>query len=470
MILVPDVKKQSVGVFGLGVSGIATCEALVASGAKVFTWDENAGARAKTADTEYRSEHPKEWPWKEMALVVVSPGVPLTHPKPHPIVRKARMEKIPVVGDVELFARAVNALPERERPRIVAVTGSNGKSTTAALIGHILREVGEEAHVGGNIGEAALSLPAPEKNAIYVLELSSFQLDLTSSLKADAAVFLNLSPDHIERHGSVDGYLTAKKRIFLNQSAGDVAIIGVDDPYGQALCTEMTAKGAPKVLPVSAQGTLGRGAYALDGKLFYNFDGKTNRAGDISSARGLRGVHNQQNAAAALAACVSLGVSPALVANAANHFASLPHRMEEAGRIGKTLFINDSKATNADAAARALAAFDDIYWIVGGKAKEGGLSTLKGKLGPVRCAYLIGEAADEFKEQLAGEVKTILSRDLKKAVAKAAADAAASDAPQPVVLLSPACASYDQFKNFEERGAAFKSLVAELPAENGAAA
>lgn len=466
MILIPDVKKQSVGVFGLGVSGIATCEALVASGAKVFTWDENPAARAKTADTEYRAEHPKKWPWKEMTMVAVSPGVPLTHPKPHPIVRKARQEKIDVVGDIELFARALNALPDRERPRVVAVTGSNGKSTTAALIGHILREVGEEAHVGGNIGAAALSLPAPEKNAIYVLELSSFQLDLTSSLRSNAAIFLNLSPDHIERHGSVEGYLAAKKRIFLNQTKDDTAIVGVDDAYGQALCTELTAKDVSKVMPVSAQGTLGRGAYALDGKLFYNIDGKTNRAGDITMSRGLRGVHNHQNAAAALAACVSLGVSPALAVNAANRFTSLPHRMEEAGRIGKVLFINDSKATNADAAARALAAFDDIFWIVGGKPKEGGLEVLNGKLGPVRCAYLIGEAADAFKEQIGGEVKTILSRELKKAVARAAADAVASEAQQPVVLLSPACASYDQFKNFEERGEIFKSLVADLPAES----
>ncbi|GJL96102.1 MAG: UDP-N-acetylmuramoylalanine--D-glutamate ligase [Hyphococcus sp.] len=470
MILIPDVKQQSIGVFGLGVSGIATGEALVRSGAKVFTWDENKTARAKTANTEYRAEHPKNWPWKEMAFVVVSPGVPLTHPKPHPIVRKARMENMPVIGDVELFARAVNAMPDRERPRVIAVTGSNGKSTTAALIGHILSEAGEEAHVGGNIGEAVLSLPAPDRNGIYVLELSSFQLDLTYSLRANAAVFLNLTPDHIDRHGTIDAYLAAKKRIFHNQTKDDVAIVGVDDDYGQCLCTNLTAANQSQVLAVSAQATLGRGAYVLNGKLFFNFDGKTAKAGDLSEMRGLRGVHNHQNAAAALAACVHVGVSSALVMKAAERFQPLPHRMEEAGRNGKVLFINDSKATNADAAARALSAFDAIYWIVGGKAKEGGLGALKGKLSNVEGAYLIGDAAEQFEEELRGQTPCYQCGDLKTAVKKAALAAARSNASSPVVLLSPACASYDQFKNFEERGETFKSLVSDMPVANGEAA
>lgn len=470
MILIPDVKKKIIGVFGLGVSGIATCEALVASGAQVFTWDENPKAREKTKDTEYRAEHPKQWPWKKMTAVVVSPGVPLTHPKPHPVVRKSRMEKIPVIGDTELFARAINAIPERERPRVVAVTGSNGKSTTTALIGHILREAGEDVHVGGNIGEATLSLPAPERDAIYVLELSSFQLDLTFSLRANAAVFLNLSPDHIERHGTTAGYLAAKKRIFMNQTAEDLAVVGVDDDYGEAVCTELTAQGNAKIVPVSAKGALGRGAYALDGKLFHNFEGKTALAGDLSDARGLRGAHNHQNAAAALAVCVYLGVSPALVVKSAKRFSSLTHRMEEVGRIGKTLYINDSKATNAAAAARALSAFESVFWIAGGKPKEGGVASLRDMMNRVARVYLIGEAAPAFEEQLRGAVPCVQCGDLKTAVSKARADAAASEAASPVVLLSPACASYDQFKNFEERGDAFRNLVSEMASANGEAA
>ena len=470
MILIPDVKNKAIAVFGLGVSGLATCEALVASGAHVFTWDENPKARAKTANTDYRAEHPKQWPWKELAATVVSPGVPLTHPKPHPIVRKSQIEQIPVIGDAELFARAVNALAERERPRIVAVTGTNGKSTTTALIGHILRDAGEEVHVGGNIGEAVLSLPAPEARAIYVLELSSFQLDLTFSLRANAAVFLNLSPDHLDRHGSTANYLAVKKRIFFNQTAKDLAVVGVDDEYGEAVCTEQIARELAQVIPVSARGALGRGAYALDGKLFYNFEGKTVLAGDIADARGLRGSHNHQNVAAALAVCAQFGVSPALVVQSAKRFGALPHRMEEIARIGKTLFINDSKATNAAAAARALGAFENIYWIAGGRAKEGGVASLRSAMDRVARVYLIGESAEALEEQLRGAAPCALCGDLETALGRAAADAAASDAAAPVVLFSPACASYDQFANFEERGEAFRRLVGELTETNGAAA
>jgi UDP-N-acetylmuramoylalanine--D-glutamate ligase len=470
MILVPDVRRKKIGVFGLGVSGVATCEALVASGAQVYSFDESRQARDKTSDTEYRCEHPKDWPWKEMEAVVVSPGVPLTHPKPHPIVRKARLEKVPVVGDTELFARALNALGERARPRVVGVTGSNGKSTTTALIGHILKQAGEETHVGGNIGEAVLSLPAFENNAIYVLELSSFQLDLTQSLRLNVAVFLNLSPDHIERHGSVDGYLKAKKRIFLNQTDEDLAVIGVDDDYAQSVCTELMARGVADVRPVSSGSALGRGVYALQEKIYYNLDGKTALAGDLSTVRSLRGAHNHQNAAAAVAACAHFGVDPSLAVKAAQRYDGLPHRIEEVGRNGKVLFINDSKATNADATARAIAAFQDIFWIAGGKAKEGGVESLKPMMNRVRKAYLIGEASALFEEQLKGAVETVQCGDLEKAVAAASKDAAQSDAAAPAVLLSPACASYDQFKNFEERGRAFRNLVSELTATNGEAA
>ena len=470
MILIPDVKRKKFGVFGLGLSGLATCEALAASGAQVFSFDENRQARDKVSDTEYRCEHPKDWPWKELEAVVVSPGVPLTHPKPHAIVRKARMEKVPVIGDTELFARALNALEPRARPRIAGVTGSNGKSTTTALIGHILKQAGEDVYVGGNIGEAVLSLPAFENDAIYVLELSSFQLDLTHSLRLDAAVFLNLSPDHIERHGSVEGYLAAKKRIFLNQTEQDLAVVGVDDDYAQGLCTELMARGVAEVRPVSSGSALGRGVYALDGKIYFNLDGKTALAGDLSMARSLRGRHNWQNAAAAVAVCEKFGVDPALAVKAAQRYEGLPHRIEEVGRNGKVLFINDSKATNADAAARALSAFTDIYWIAGGKPKEGGVESLVPLMSRVRAVYLIGEAAAAFETQLKDAVNCVQCGDLERAVAAAAKDAAQSDAANPVVLLSPACASYDQFKNFEERGRAFRMLVSDLSAANGEAA
>ncbi|MEZ5893685.1 MAG: UDP-N-acetylmuramoyl-L-alanine--D-glutamate ligase [Parvularculaceae bacterium] len=375
-----------------------------------------------------------------------------------------------MIGDTELFARALNALEGRARPRVVGVTGSNGKSTTTALIGHMLKQAGEEAYVGGNIGEAVLSLPALHSDAIYVLELSSFQLDLTHSLRLNAAVFLNLSPDHIDRHGSVDGYLKSKKRIFLNQTKDDVAIVGVDDDYAQSVCTELMAGGQQQVVPISSGSALGRGVYALQEKIYVNLDGKTALAGDLAGARALRGPHNWQNTAAAVAACAHFGVDPALAVKSAHRYESLPHRMEEIGRNGKTLFINDSKATNADATARALGAFTDIFWIAGGKPKEGGVETLIPLMDRVRKVYLIGEAAAAFETQLKGAVACVQCGDLEKAVAAANADATASDAAHPVVLLSPACASYDQFRNFEERGKAFRDHVSALVATNGAAA
>lgn len=470
MIVIPGFKNKSVGVFGLGVSGLATCEALVASGARVFTWDESARAREKTTGTEYLSEHPKNWPWQELASVVVSPGVPLTHPKPHAIVRKAKAENIPVYGDTELFALAINAMPKAQRPRIVTITGSNGKSTTTALIGHILKETGHDVYVGGNIGQAVLSLPAPDNDAIYVLEMSSFQLDITNSLRANAAVFLNLTPDHIDRHGDVAGYLAAKKRIFLNQEKEDVSVICVDDDYTQGICVELIAAADRKVTPVSAQGVLGSGVFVLDGQLHYNLDGKTCMAGDLTGAHSLRGLHNHQNAAAALAVCIHFNVSPALVIRAAERFESLAHRMEEVGRVGKVSFVNDSKATNADAAAHALNSYDDIYWIAGGNAKDGGVEAIVDGLKNVRGAYLIGEAAERFEEQLGNKVHCYQCGDLKSAIAYAQKDAAASDHLAPVVLLSPACASFDQFKNFLERGNCFKELVNKMAQENGEAA
>lgn len=471
MIKIPDIKDKVFGVFGLGATGISVCEALIASGAQAHSWDENREARKKTANTEYLSEHPKKWPWARMAGVIVSPGVPLTHPKPHAIVRKARASNIPVFGDTELFARAVNALDDDAKPRIVAITGTNGKSTTTALIGHVLRQAGENALVGGNIGEPVLSLPEIDPNTTYVLELSSFQLDLTYSLRANAAIFLNLSPDHIERHGTVEGYVAAKRRIFRNQTPEDLAIIGVDDDISEAVCTEMSAlEGAAAVVPVSAQSTLGRGVYALGGKLFRNMDGKTTTAGSLEGAHALRGRHNHQNAAAALAVCDFLGVAPANAIAAMERFEGLPHRLENLGVHGKTVFVNDSKATNAGAAARALAAYDNVFWIAGGKPKADGAEPLRDAMKNVRKAYLIGEAALLFEEQLDGAVICVQCGDLETALTKASVDAEASDAAEPAVLFSPACASYDQFKNFEARGDAFRDLVNEIIAANGEAA
>jgi len=470
MIPPPDVKGKKIAVFGLGATGISASEALIAAGAQVFTWDESKAAREKTTNTEYRAEHPKDWPWKELAFLVLSPGVPLTHPKPHAIVRKAILENVEVIGDIELFARALNAFGGEDRPHVVAVTGANGKSTTTALIGHILKDAGLKAIVGGNIGLPALALAPLAPGNVYVLELSSFQLDLTRSLRANVAVLLNISPDHLDRHGDMAGYVAAKKRVFLNQTADDWAVVGVDDAYSQGICAELSATCARKVAPVSAEGALGRGVFALSGRLFYNLSGKTGEAGDIAHVAALKGAHNWQNAAAALAAAMAEGVSAAVAVKSMERFEGLPHRLEIVGRIGPVVYVNDSKATNSDAAERALKSYTDIFWIAGGRPKEGGAASLRPLMSRVRGAYLIGEAAKDFEGQLAGAVPCIQCGDLAKAVARAGRDAMESGLDAPVVLLSPACASYDQFKNFEERGEAFRRLVQQAARAAGEAA
>ncbi len=470
MILVPGIEKRKIGVYGLGLTGLATCEALVASGAEVYCWDEKEDAREKTSKTRYAAEHPKDWPWDDMRTLALSPGVPLTHPAPHPIVKKAHQSGVEIIGDIEFFARAIDAAPESQRPRIVAVTGSNGKSTTTALIGHILKECGRDAIIGGNIGKPALALPEIAKGRVYVLELSSFQLDLAKSLRVNTAVHLNLSPDHIDRHGGMEGYAAAKKRIFMNQTRDDAAVVGVDDAWSQSLCASLMATGVRKVTPISAEGSLGRGVFALNAKLFYCLGEKSGEAGDISHIAALRGQHNWQNAAAALAAAIAEGIAPNVATKAMDRFAGLPHRMEIVAKKGATIFVNDSKATNADAARRALLSFDDIYWIAGGKPKEGGIASLRDLMGRVRGVYLIGEAARDFEVQLAGVAACIQCGDLPTAVAQAARDAVSGGAASPVVLLSPACASYDQFRSFEERGEVFRKLANQIDAMNGEAA
>lgn len=471
MITIPGVEKQKIGVYGLGATGLATSAALAQSGADVFCWDEKAEARAHTDNTRYNATPPKEWPWGELASLIVSPGIPTRYPEPHLIVRKARQQKIEIIGDVELFARAVDALPGAERPRVIAVTGSNGKSTTTALIGHILKEAGHKCAVGGNIGPAILSLPPLARTMTYVVELSSFQLDLTNRFHPTTSVFLNITPDHLDRHGTLDNYVAAKERIFANQTADDLAVIGVDDDITQSVCAKMTTRAAgPKIAPVSARGSLGRGVYALSGKLFFNRDGKTHSAGDISRVRALAGAHNWQNAGAALAAVLAEGVSAPFAIGAMERFAGLPHRLETVAEWGAVRFVNDSKATNADATAKALDAFRDIFWIAGGVPKAGGVAQLTSSLKQVRGVYLIGESARAFEAQLAGIVPCFQCGDLENALARATRDARASDAPAPVVLLSPAAASYDQFRNFEDRGDRFRKLAQSLLKQNGEAA
>ena len=461
MIPVRSFQGKTVAVFGLGRTGLTAARALASGGAGVALWDEKPEARAAAAAEGLPVVELAEADWSGIDALMLSPGVPLTHPKPHWIVDKAKSAGVEILGDIELFARSVNAAPQHKRPKVAAITGSNGKSTTTAMLGHICARAGKDTRVGGNIGVGVLGLDDMHGGAVYVLELSSYQLDLTSSLKADAAVLLNISPDHLDRHGGMEGYVAAKRRVLLNQGVGDTAVIGVDDPGCQQICTEITAANRRTIRMISAQKSLGRGVYALQGVLYDATGDRVEEVCDLTRARSLPGRHNWQNAAAAYAAARALGITAEDAAQGLMSFPGLAHRMENVGQIGKVRFINDSKATNADAARQALSSYPKVYWIAGGQPKAGGVDSLGHLFGRVAKAYLIGEAAPAFAHALGGKAPSVLCGDIEAATAHAFADAAASGG-DAVVLLSPACASFDQFADFEDRGEAFRAAVHDL--------
>jgi UDP-N-acetylmuramoylalanine--D-glutamate ligase len=461
MIPVAGFEGKTVAVFGLARTGLAAARALIAGGANVAVWDEKPSARAYAEAASLPVVDLTTADWSQFAAVMLSPGVPLTHPEPHWTVRKAREAGVEILGDIELFARTVNAAPEHKRPKIVAITGTNGKSTTTALIGHICAQAGRDVRIGGNIGYGVLGLEDMHGGAVYVLELSSYQLDLTSSLHADVSVLLNISPDHLERHGGMEGYVAAKRRILLNQGKGDTAVIGVDDPWGQQICTEITAANRRTIVPISASKAMSRGVYALDGLLYDATGERALEVADLKRARSLPGRHNWQNAAAAYAAAKGLGIEAAEAAEHLMSFPGLAHRMETVGTIGRVRFVNDSKATNADAARQAMSSYPKFYWIAGGQPKTGGIGSLTDLFGRVEKAYLVGEAAEPFAELMRGKAPAVVSGTIEAATAQAYADAMASG-QEAIVLLSPACASFDQFADFEERGEAFRAAVQRL--------
>lgn len=458
MIPVRGFEGKTVAVFGLARTGLAAARALQAGGAEVALWDERPAPRAAAAMEGLPVVDLTKADWSKFAALMLSPGVPLTHPKPHWTVEKAREAGVEILGDIELFARTVNAAPEHKRPKIVGITGTNGKSTTTALIGHICAAAGRDTRIGGNIGVGVLDLEDMHGGAVYVLEISSYQLDLTSSLKLDVAVMLNISPDHLDRHGGMEGYVTAKRRILLNQGKGDTAVIGVDDPWGQQICTEITAANRRTIVPISASKAMGRGVYALQGLLYDATGERAVEIADLLRARSLPGRHNWQNAAAAYAAVRGIGVSPEDAAEGLMTFPGLAHRMETVATVGKVRFVNDSKATNADATRQAMSSYPKMFWIAGGQPKDGGIESLEDLFPRIEKAYLIGDASAAFAETLKGKAAFAEVGTLAAAVEQAHADARASG-QDAVVLLSPACASFDQFADFEARGEAFRQAV-----------
>jgi len=466
MIPITCFAGKKVALFGLGGSGLATARALMAGGADVIAWDDNAPARAAAGNDGIEVADLERQDWSLFDSFVLSPGVPLTHPKPHWTVEKARAAGVEVIGDIELFCRERAAIAP-DSP-FIAITGTNGKSTTTALAAHILREAGVDVQLGGNIGTPILALEPPARERMHVIEVSSFQIDLAPSINPTVGVLINLTPDHIDRHGTMENYAAVKARLV---AGADIAIVGVDDEYCWQIGKDLAATKSGVVCPVSVKHKLSHGVFAEGSDVVSTLhEGAGERLGNIAGVSTLRGAHNAQNGAFA-AAIVHMWRFPSqVIAKGLRTYPGLPHRMEEVGRIDQVIFINDSKATNADAAEKALLSFRDIFWIAGGQMKEGGISTLLPLMDRVRRVYLIGASSGYFARTLAEHVPYDECGTLDAAISAAAADAHGSDAKEAVVLLSPACASYDQFKNYEARGDAFRQLVQSLITATGSSA
>jgi UDP-N-acetylmuramoylalanine--D-glutamate ligase len=460
MIPVTSFAGKTVAVFGLGGSGLASCHALKAGGAEVIAGDDSVDRLVEAAQAGFITADLRKVSWRNFDALVLTPGVPLTHPAPHWSALAAREAGIEVIGDIELFCR------ERRRhvpdAPFVAITGTNGKSTTTALVAHLMREAGHDVQIGGNIGTAILSLEPPRAGRVHVIEMSSYQIDLTPSLDPSVGILLNVSEDHIDRHGTLSHYAAVKERLIAGVQPRGTAIVGVDDGWSRAAADRIEQAGK-RVMRVSVKQPLADGITVDHETIVRSAGGARTEIARIGGIGSLRGLHNAQNAACAAAAGLALGVGADVLQKGLRSFPGLAHRMEQVGRAGNTLFVNDSKGTNADATAKALASFADIFWIAGGKPKTGGVTSLAEFFPRIRKAYLIGEAAKEFAATLEGRVAYEISETLENAVPHAARDAEASSLAEPVVLLSPACASFDQYRNFEIRGTRFRTLVTALP-------
>jgi UDP-N-acetylmuramoylalanine--D-glutamate ligase len=447
---------ETVAVMGLARSGLASVRALVTGGARVLAWDDDTARRDEAARLGAEVMDLEKADLAVVSALVLSPGIPHTYPAPHPVVAHARCEGIPIIGDIEILLRAC---PEA---RIVGITGTNGKSTTTALIGHILTAAGLAVEVGGNIGRSALEFEPMGAEGIYVLELSSYQLELTPSLVCDRAVLLNISPDHLDRHGGLQGYIAAKRRIFAGMAESAIAVVGDDDGDTRGLSAGLAGENHPTVTRVSGLSVPDRGVGMEDDTVVATTDGERRVIINLSSARALPGSHNAQNACAATAVALSLGVAPGVIGAALLDFPGLPHRQEQVGVKDGVAYVNDSKATNADAAGRALSCYEPIYWIVGGIAKEGGIEALAPYFPRVRRAFLIGESTEAFAATLEGRVAYSVCGTLRRALDAAAVLALSQGLGGATVLLSPAAASFDQFASYEARGDCFRDMVSTL--------
>jgi UDP-N-acetylmuramoylalanine--D-glutamate ligase len=460
LIPVTTFAGKKVAVFGLGSSGLLSARALMAGGAEVIAFDDDKKKLAETQAAGLKTPDLHELDWRTIAALVLAPGVPLTHPAPHWAAALANKAGVETIGDIELFCRE-RAKSGAQCP-LIAITGTNGKSTTTALIAHLLKSAGRDTQMGGNIGVPVLALEPFAQRRVYVLEVSSYQIDLAPSLQASVGILLNVTEDHLDRHGTMTNYAAIKERLPASVEPGGTAVIGVDDDWTRAAAGRI-ARAGKRVERVSVLAPLREGYFAQGSRILHARNGNADIVADLTGIGSLRGVHNAQNAASAIAACRALGLELPAIQKGLASFPGLAHRMQTIGRKDNVLFVNDSKATNADSAAKALASFNDIFWIAGGKPKTGGIVSLAEFFPRIAKAYLIGEAAADFAKTLDGKVPYETNGVLAAAVEAAARDAAASGLKEPVVLLSPACASFDQYLNFEVRGKAFTDLVQAIP-------
>jgi UDP-N-acetylmuramoylalanine--D-glutamate ligase len=467
MIPVKGFEGAVVAVLGLGRSGLSAARALRAGGARVLVWDDNPAAReAAEAEGFEPQALTRAEAFAEVACLVVSPGIPHLYPTPNPVVAAALEAGVPVDNDIGLFFRSLGeGWDSFDRPpRVVAVTGSNGKSTTSALIHHILGACGRESQLAGNIGRGVLDIDPPGDGGVVVLELSSYQTELARALTPDVAVWTNLTPDHLDRHAGFGGYFAAKRRLFA-EGGPDRAVVGVDEVEGRFLAGQLSeGRGDDRVIRVATAKLSGPGwmVFARKGFLSEWRKGRQVASIDLRAIAGLPGAHNHQNACAAYAACRALSLGPREIEAALHSFAGLPHRSQRIAERDGVSFVNDSKATNVDAALKALMAFPRVRWVCGGLMKEGGLEALAPALDHVAKAYVIGREAEGFALGLPG-VEAEVCRTMDVAVARAAAEAQ----PGEVVLLAPAAASFDQYDNFEKRGEDFIAQVAAVTGSPG---
>lgn len=448
-----DATRPAIAVLGLGRSGLTAALALAKAGATVWAWDDNPQGREKAEAAGLQLVDLTSCDWSQVQSLVMSPGIPLTHPAPHPVAAAAQAAGVEVICEVELLYRA------QPDATYVGITGTNGKSTTTSLIGHILQQAGRKAAIGGNLGTPALELEPMGADGIYVLEMSSYQLDLIRELTFDIALLLNVSPDHLDRHGDLAGYVAAKEHIFDRQDKHQAALVTLDDEQSRMVFDRLNSKSRQQVIPLSAQTRVAEGCFVAEGVLCDDLFSPGEEILDLTELAHLPGQHNHQNAVAAFAICRRLGLSTEEIVDGLRSFPGLAHRQELVTTWNGIRFVNDSKATNSDAAARALGSYDNIYWIAGGRAKEGGLDGLEPYYPRIRHAYLIGECAEAFAEQLNGAIAHSHCGTLEVAVKRAANDAQREGHNEPVVLLSPACASWDQYPSFEARGDDFRSQV-----------